>query len=96
MSLSLEQVRHVAQLARLSLSPEEEAQSQKQLSAVLEAIASLGNLDTRSVSPTSHMNLSGVGARVDVAHSSQALLEKALQNAPSVVGTQFAVPKIIE
>ncbi|MGZ6131976.1 MAG: Asp-tRNA(Asn)/Glu-tRNA(Gln) amidotransferase subunit GatC [Myxococcaceae bacterium] len=54
MSLTLEEVRHVASLARLSLSAEEEALMQTQLSAILDAVAELSRVDTASVEPTSH------------------------------------------
>jgi Asp-tRNA(Asn)/Glu-tRNA(Gln) amidotransferase C subunit len=42
MSLTLEEVRHVASLARLSLSAEEEALMRTQLSAILDAVAEAG------------------------------------------------------
>ena len=54
MSLTLEEVRHVAGLARLSLSAEEEALMRTQLSAILDAVAELSQVDTSAVEPTSH------------------------------------------
>ena len=54
MSLTLEEVRHVASLARLSLSAEEEALMRTQLSAILDAVAELARVDTSAVEPTSH------------------------------------------
>lgn len=96
MSLSLEDVRHVAQLARLSLTPDEEAQSQVELSKVLKAMAVLESLDTSHILPTSHMNVSSSVTREDIVCSNHEAVEKALSNAPSRVGTSFSVPKIIE
>ncbi len=49
MKLSLEQVRHVANLARLSLTPEEETLYAGQLSAILDAVEQLNALDTSNV-----------------------------------------------
>ncbi len=95
MKLSLEQVRHVATLARLSLTPEEERTMQQQLSAILEAVEALGPLDTSAVEPTSHAGLDAVRWREDAVRPSLPP-ERALGNAPARVGTSFAVPKILE
>lgn len=93
--LSLEQVRHVAKLARLALTPEEEQRYQHQLSAILDSIDRLRALDTASVEPTSHATLAGVALREDrVVRASNPA--QALSNAPAKVGTSFAVPKIID
>lgn len=99
MTLSLEQVRHVAALARLSLTPEEEQRYQQQLSAILEAMEQLAAVDTHGVEPTSHA--STASSRAEVPQREDGLvpslpLEKALQNAPSKVGTGFSVPRILE
>ena len=95
MSLSLEQVRHVALLARLALTPEEEERAAVQLSAVLEAVKALEGLDTAGVTPTSHATLAASLLRADEVHASLPP-ERALANAPAKVGTSFAVPKILE
>jgi aspartyl-tRNA(Asn)/glutamyl-tRNA(Gln) amidotransferase subunit C len=95
MKLSVEQVRHVATLARLSLSPGEEERYAEQLSAVLDAVARLQELDVSGVEPTSHASLASSLLREDVTRPSLPP-EKGLANAPSKVGTSFAVPKIIE
>ena len=95
MELKLEEVRHVANLARLSLSPAEEEQYRAQLSAILEAVDKLKALDTSQVEPTSHATLGESLLRADVPRGpiDQA---KLLANAPARVGTSFAVPKILE
>jgi aspartyl-tRNA(Asn)/glutamyl-tRNA(Gln) amidotransferase subunit C len=98
MELKREEVRHVAGLARLSLSPEEEEQYRVQLSAILEAVDRLKSLDTTEVEPTSHATLVESLLRQDVARpvrSTEDIL-KLLSNAPARVGTSFAVPKILE
>ena len=95
MKLSLEQVRHVANLARLSLTPEEEQRYQGQLSAILDAVEQLKELDTSRVEPTSHATLAEGLLRPDEVRPSLPP-EKALANAPAMIGSSFAVPKIIE
>lgn len=95
MALSLEQVRHVAQLARLSLSEDEERRYQQQLSAILDAVAELSALDTDAVAPTSHAAFEASVLREDVVRPSLGA-ERAVAQAPAKVGTSFAVPKIIE
>ena len=81
MKLTLEQVRHVAALARLSLTPEEEQRYQTQLSAVLEAVEQLRELDTTNVPPTSHATLIEANLREDKAEA-RLPIEAALRNAP--------------
>ena len=95
MKLSLEQVRHVAQLARLALTPEEELRYQEQLSAILEAMEQLNALDTQNVEPTSHASFGDSPLRDDRVKPSLGA-EVAVGNAPARVGTSFAVPKILE
>jgi aspartyl-tRNA(Asn)/glutamyl-tRNA(Gln) amidotransferase subunit C len=94
-TLSLEQVRHVAALARLSLTPEEETRYHAQLAVILEAMEQLRGLDTQGVAPTEHATFAAAFLRPD---APVACLppEKALANAPARHGTSFAVPKILE
>lgn len=94
MKLSLEQVRHVANLARLTLSPEEEARTAEQLSAILDAVEALKAVDTEGVPPTSALS-SGKALRADeiTGHLGAA---RAVDGAPQAVGTSFAIPRVIE
>ena len=95
MSLTLEEVRHVASLARLSLTAEEEVLMRTQLSAILDAVDELSKVDTSAVEPTSHAAGEVSPWRTDDVRPSFPP-EKALGNAPAKVGTSFAVPRIIE
>jgi len=95
MRLTREEVRHVATLAHLALSPEEEVRMQEQLSAILEAVETLRELDTSAVEPTSHAASSVGNWREDRVQPSLPV-EKALGAAPARVGTSFAVPRILE
>jgi aspartyl-tRNA(Asn)/glutamyl-tRNA(Gln) amidotransferase subunit C len=95
MQLSREQVHHVATLAHLALTAEEEAKMQEQLSAILDAVETLRELDTSSVEPTSHAANAVEGWREDTVVPSLSP-DQALKNAPARVGTSFAVPRILE
>jgi aspartyl-tRNA(Asn)/glutamyl-tRNA(Gln) amidotransferase subunit C len=95
MKLTVEQVRHVANLARLQLTAEEEQRYAAQLSAILEAMAELEQVDTRQVEPTSHATLAADLLRPDEVRPSLDP-ERAVQNAPARVETSFAVPRVIE
>jgi aspartyl-tRNA(Asn)/glutamyl-tRNA(Gln) amidotransferase subunit C len=95
MALTVEQVRHVAALARLQLTPEEEQRYATQLSAILEAMAELQALDTSGVEPTSHVAVEEPRLRADAVKPSLDP-ERGLKNAPARSGTSFAVPKVIE
>ena len=97
MALSLDEVRKIAQLARLTLSPEEEARFQTQLSAILSYVEQLKELDVSGVEPMTHA-LAAVEApplRADEPHRSLTP-EEALSGAPAREGTWFKVPRIIE
>jgi aspartyl-tRNA(Asn)/glutamyl-tRNA(Gln) amidotransferase subunit C len=97
MSLSLEQVRRIAVLARLKLSPEEEQVFQGQLSAILDYVAQLEELDVADVEPMTHALAAGEVAplREDVVQPSLGP-DVALANAPAREETWFEVPRIIE
>lgn len=96
MKLTLEQVRHVADLARLALSSSEVEAYQHRLSVILEAVDSLREVDTSSVESTSHAHDGGlVHLRPDHA-STESGTQRAVANAPQVSGTSFVIPKVIE
>ena len=95
MKLELNQVRHVAKLARLSLTPEEETRFTTQLSAVLDAVESLSAVNTEGVPPTTFAIAGATNARPDEVRD-ELPVEQALKNAPQREGTSFAIPKVIE
>jgi len=93
--ITLEQVRHVARLARLQLSPEEETRIQTDMSAILGYVEKLGELDTADVPPTTQVGEPGTPMRADEV-TNQPAADRMLANAPSRQGDFFKVPKIIE
>ena len=95
MKITGDQVRYVAELARLDLAPGEEALLTGQLNAILEYMGQLGEVDTTGVEPTSHvLPLTNV-MRDDVVQTCLTTAE-ALANAPAADQGHFAVPKILE
>lgn len=92
--ITLEQVRHVAKLARLQMEEPELQRFTQQLEPILEYVAKLSQLDVTGVEPTAHaLPLYNV-LRDDVVEPPLSV-EQALQNAPEADGPFFAVPKII-
>jgi aspartyl-tRNA(Asn)/glutamyl-tRNA(Gln) amidotransferase subunit C len=93
--ITLEQVRHVARLARLELSPEDETRLQADMSSILEYVDKLNELDTGDIAPTAQVGEAGTAMRDDVVTNRPAP-EEMLANAPARQGTFFKVPRIIE
>lgn len=95
MSLSKEQVRHVAHLARLALSGEEEERFARQLGSILGYVERLQSLDVSGVEPLFHSVPILGRERADEVQPSLAR-EQVLAGAPLCVGEGIAVPKMIE
>jgi len=93
--LTEEQVRHVARLARLALSADELARYGSQLSAILDAVDSLSQVDTTGVPPTSVIGAAAAHLREDVV-AGELGAQVALANAPQIDDSSFAIPKVIE
>jgi aspartyl-tRNA(Asn)/glutamyl-tRNA(Gln) amidotransferase subunit C len=86
-----DEVLHVARLARLQLSEEEVQAMTVELSAVLDHVARIGELDLDGVPPTSHVVEVSGGLRPDEPALSLPR-EVALAQAPVVSGDGFLVP----
>ena len=95
MSVTRDDVKKVATLARLSFTEEEETRLVTDLNRMLAYVASLDELDTSQVTPTAHvLPLSNV-FRPDEPTASLSQ-EAALANAPKSGHGHFRVPKVIE
>lgn len=95
MSLTKEEVEHIATLARLDLTDDQKTLYRQQLSAILDYMAKLRQLDTKDVPPTSGGGLSQMPLRADEIRpglSTDALLK----NAPQSEGDQFKIPPVFE
>ena len=88
-------VKYVANLARLSLSPEEEQKISDQLGNILGYIEKLKEVDVSGVEPTAHAFPLVNVVRPDEVRPSLSQ-EDALRNAPSQANGLFMVPKIVE
>ena len=95
MGLSRDEVRHIALLARLQLSEQEEAALTEQLGHILQYFEKLNTLDTQNVVPTAHAVEIESAYRDDVVTNAPAA-EELRANAPARDGDFFKVPKIIE
>ncbi len=93
--ISLEQVRHVARLARLELNEAEEVRLQGDLNNILGYVEKLNELDTSAVEPTAQVGEAGTPMREDEVTNRPAP-DEVLANAPAREGYFFRVPKIIE
>ena len=88
-------VKYVAHLARLSLSPDEEQKIGAQLGNVLGYIEKLKEVDVAGVEPTAHAFPLVNVSRPDEVRPSMSNAE-ALRNAPAQANGLFIVPKIVE
>jgi len=95
MSLSAEEVNHIALLARLELSDAEKAKAATELSQILDSFEKLKELDTENVTPAeSALNLVNV-LRADEKKPSLPTAD-ALANAPEQAADMFVVPRVVE
>jgi aspartyl-tRNA(Asn)/glutamyl-tRNA(Gln) amidotransferase subunit C len=88
-------VKYVAHLARIALTPDEEKKLAAQLGGILGYIEKLNELDVTNIEPTAHavplVNITRPDeVRPSLPH------EEALRNAPRQANGLFIVPKIVE
>ena len=95
MAITRDDVRRVAQLARLRLDDAEEARLAADLGHILDAFAALQSIDTTGVEPTTSVEEFQAYLRDD-ATVSPAADDALLAGAPARDGRLFRVPKIIE
>jgi aspartyl/glutamyl-tRNA(Asn/Gln) amidotransferase C subunit len=95
MSISLEEVRHVARLARLDLDEAEMMSLQSELNALIGHFEDIQHIDVSKIDPASHAvamhNVWSEDLPADVLPRAEAL-----QNAPVSKAGLFVVPTIIE
>lgn len=98
--VSVEDVNRVAELAHLELTPDESRSMLKDLNAILDHVAQLGELDTSCVAPLAQVSeLDGAGGegslRMDAVLPSLDRVE-VMAEAPETDRIFFKVPKVIE
>jgi aspartyl-tRNA(Asn)/glutamyl-tRNA(Gln) amidotransferase subunit C len=104
--VSLDDVRRVAELGNLELTADEETRMRRDLNAILDYVAQLGELDTAAVMPMAQVSevLASVGElppeKISVLREDEVRpcldREVVMANAPETDGIFFKVPKVIE
>ena len=95
MSVSPEQVRHIAKLARIAMSDDELDRLLPELNNILGWGEQLGEVDTDGVEPLATVIAQKLRLRDDVVNDGN-IRDAVLANAPEAQHGFFAVPKVIE
>jgi len=95
MTLTLAEVEHIAELARLNLTEAEKARFREQLSAILDYAARLQELDTGDIPPTASVLPPRSVLRPDEPRPGLTL-DELLRNASQTEADQFRVPPVLE
>lgn len=99
--VSVEEVRHVATLANLELTEEEQTSMQRDLNAILGYVAELSELNTADVPPLAQVSElltetpTSAWLREDIRRASLNR-DVVMKEAPETDGRFFKVPKVIE
>ena len=95
MSVSIEQVRHIAKLARIAMSDEEIERLAPELNNILGWVEQLGEVNTDGIEPLTAVIEQKLRLRDDVVNDGN-IRDEILANAPEAQHGFFAVPKVIE
>ena len=95
MKLTLAQVEHIAELAKLALSDDERSHYQEQLSAILEYAERLQTVDTSAIPPTATVLPLRTVMRADEPRDSMSR-EDVLANAPQAEADCFRVQAVLD
>jgi len=95
MSVDLATVRHIAHLARISISDEDAKNMEGDLNNILQWVEQLSEVDTDGVEPMTSVVRMEMKKRDDVVNDG-GYAEKIVHNAPAYEETFFMVPKVIE
>ncbi len=95
MAITIQDVEHIAKLARLKLTEEEKHRFQKELGTIIEYFDQLKKLNTDGVPATTHViPLENVLREDEVKPCLP--MDEALANAPDRKGNYFRMPKVVE
>jgi len=94
MPVTIQDVDHIAELAKLEFTDAEKEKMTHQLNRILQYMEQLNSLDTSAVEPLSHVIELGNVFRADEVKEG-IHTEEALKNAPSKTEQFFRVPKVI-
>jgi len=95
MSISSEQVTHIAKLARLKTNPEKSEYFATHLSRIMDLVEKMNQIDTSGVEPMSHPQEAALRLREDVV-TAENLRDQYQEIAPAAEAGLYLVPKVIE
>jgi len=96
-TLTKEEILHIATLANIPLTDEEVTKYGNQLSQTIQYVENLDELDTTRVEPTSHStSLSNVYFKDGTENTRLLTQDEALQNGKNIKKKMFIVPRIME
>lgn len=94
---TLEDVKHVAKLAKLDLTPEEEVTLAPQIAAILDFVSQLQKVPTANIAVTRQVTgLTNIYRPDEIDATRMLTQEQALQNAPATYNGMVKVPAIFE
>ena len=95
MSVSKEDVKHIAKLSKLNLTQEELEKYTNELSSIVDFANELSNISVEGIKPTAHiLDIKNVFRKDEVQPSYDR--EEILKNAPSKDAGCVSVPKVVE
>lgn len=95
MSVSKEDVKHIAKLSKLELTEQELEKYTNELSSIVDFANELSNIDVEGIKPTAHiLDIKNVFRKDEVQPSYDR--EEILKNAPSKDAGCVSVPKVVE
>lgn len=95
MSISRDDVLHVANLAKLRLADDEVERMRRDLDKILDYVQLLSELDTSEVAPTAHVAVAAAPLREDEVRTVLST-EESLSETPRRSGDGFAVPAFVD
>ena len=95
MALTKQEIKKIAQLARLELTPEEESRYAEEISAVLDYMKILNEVDTKNIEPTAQVTGLKNIIRTDEAKKCSAN-KKLIGQMPKVYANELSVPGVFE
>ena len=95
MSITHDEIKKIAHLARIKITEEEADATIKKLSCILNLIEDMKKIDTTNISPMSHSQSLTQRLREDIVTETNQR-EKLQKIAPEVSGGLYIVPQVIE
>ena len=95
MTIDIETVKKIAGLSGLNIPEAEQQKVAGDLSAILEWVGQLDELDVEGVEPLANVNDNTLGCREDVVTDGRKA-DDILANAPAKTAGFFTVPKVVE